>query len=557
MAFDPVSLRLIRLTGPLLSIVLLAIFSFQQGRVMSLSGVDPALKKPRAPGLREPPGHRGQVGGLSRSGASPAAVLATLAICAAGGLIFGSVLGGTWYYVRGRTAQASPSPYVAPPMPVPSRTETSSIESMRVQVDRQRTETQAILERQRTAMQDRMARQHESMRQEMETRHAEIRDRMERMRASAVEFPRIESPMTPGFPEPIVPAFPKVVPDEAFPTRPVSAGPRAQTTQVVRPPLIERPVSVSYSRSVPRTFRVREEFIDPVPQSSSDAAEPHLARLRSLMHDPSAFSTEASWFMRRRSTLTDELAVRIEETIATFIFESKTPEAVTVLPRLLYWYGEADLPQLARLFVRLTETDDGAAALERRQTIVGTLQRYRRLDAWWRQPPAADVVRAMRGSKTVSGHFVPTLETLPTPFCPQMEELLLEMAFDGTPESTCAQRQALRNVATRDRLIDAALARLESSDEGEREGAYMVLAATEPLPTYTNAALEALASAFANESIEPSPLAHAALTRWLDEPHAERFDEYCDCECPIRRTAARAATGRFEKDERSLASIAK
>lgn len=521
---------------------------------MSYGGVDPALKKPPAPGSREP------LAGTSRSGASPAAVLATLAICAAGGLVFGSIVGGTWYYARGRSvqassgAQASSAPPVAPSLPAPPGMETSPLEAMHVRLERTRTDAQVLLERERTAFQERSARRHESLRQEIETRHAEMRDRMKQMRASAIEFPHIEPFPTPEFPEPIVPDFPTVVPDDTFPTRPDSAKARTHATPVARPPLIERPISVSYSRSAPRPTLSREYFSAPIPQTWSDPAEGRLERLQALVHDPPAFSSEASWFVRRRSLLTEELATRIEETIATFICESESPESVTVLPKLLYWYGDSDLPQLARLFVRLTGMDDETASLELRQTIVGTLQRYRRLDPNWHEPPAAVVLRAMRGSRTVSGHVIPTLETLPTPYCLAMEDLLLEIAFDGTPESTCAQRQALRDDASRDRLLEKAISRLESPDEVEREAAYMVLAATEPMPRHMDAALGAIASAFANESIEPSPLAHAALTLWLDEGHADSFDEFCECDCPIRRTAALAAIGRFRKNDRVFVS---
>ncbi|HEV7279645.1 MAG TPA: hypothetical protein VGN57_05480 [Pirellulaceae bacterium] len=335
-----------------------------------------------------------------------------------------------------------------------------------------------------------------------------------------------------------------------------SASPAVPRGEAGRPPLIARPVSVTYSRSASRPSLLRARAGIDEPGATFDSAEYRLERLQIFSQRPDAFAAEAAWFAQRRSALSEAILASVEKTIQEFVLRGESPEAVRALPKVLTWYGRPNLASLAKLILRAVELDDPRSPLPRRQILIGTFQRYRMLDEEWRDPAAGDVLRALTQSKTVESHLVPSIEALHPPFAAPVEEFLIDYSFAAATESMYAQRKALLHPPTCDRLLDAAIARLESTEEAERESAYVILTAAEPTPERADAVLTAIRCAFANESVPPSPAAHAALSRWIDREHADGFREFCDCECPVRRYAARAVVNRYALDELDAAAIA-
>jgi hypothetical protein len=330
-----------------------------------------------------------------------------------------------------------------------------------------------------------------------------------------------------------------------------SASPRGEAS---RPPLIARPISVTYSRSASRYSRMRSSSESASQPSSLEPTEARLERLQALSRFPDAFATEAIWFAQRRASLSGELLFRIESVIAEFILQGDSPEAVRALPKVLFWYGQPNLDSLAKLLLRAVEHDSYASPMPRRQILIGTFQRYRTLDADWRDPAAGDVLRALSRSTTISSHLVPAIEALHPPYPAAVEDFLIEYSFAASCESMYAQKKALLNSPTCARLLDSAIVRLESTEASERESAYVILAAATPSPERADAILDALCHAFGNETVEPSPAAHAALARWIDREHADDFRTFCDCECPVRRYAARSAVARFPMEAGALAA---
>lgn len=321
-----------------------------------------------------------------------------------------------------------------------------------------------------------------------------------------------------------------------------------------RSPLIVRPVSVSYSRSAARPSRSRLLPDGDDAESSFDPSAERLERLQILAQRPDAFAAEAVWFAQRRASLSQAMLASVENTIADFILRGDSPEAVRALPKVLTWYGRPNLASLAKLILGAVKLDGPRSTLPRRQILIGAFQRYRTLDADWRDPAAGDVLQALTQSTTISSHLVPSIEALHPPYEEPVEDFLIEYSFASSSESMHAQRKALLDPPTCERLLEAAIVRLESPEEAERESAYVILAAAEPTPDRTSAVLDAIRIAFENESVAPSPAACAALACWIDDEHAARFRAFCDCDCPIRRYAARAVVARFPMETEAFAS---
>lgn len=496
---------------------------------------------------------------VARTGASPGCVVATLIFCAGGGALFvTTVVVAAIGFAVYASSQAE--------------------QSARVQAG-------GADQAQRIAA-ERL--------EEMQTRIEQDQDRMrQRMESLRVEPSRFEPIEMPAFPEPMAPAFPSSFPRHDFPRGPrfeprnaepiefehrftpsvfehpaaerpafgrpavrppgFSASPMIPSGEASRLPLIVRPASVTYSRSVSRPSRLRPSSGEETRSPTTDPIEQRLERLQALSHHPEAFAVEATWFADRKPILSEATVVRVETTIEEFILHGDTPEAVQALPQVLPWYDRSNLEGLGRLLLREAELENVDSPMPRRQILVGTFQRYRTLDRDWRYPGAGDVLRALTKSMTISNHIVPSIEALHPPYPASVEDFLIEFSFAAASESMYAQRKALIDRPTRERLLDEAVARLESIDEAQRESAYVILAAAGPTPERADAALDAICHAFANESVEPSPAAHAALARWIDREHAADFREFCECDCPIRRFAARAAVARFPVEADALA----
>lgn len=496
---------------------------------------------------------------VARTGASPGCVAATLVFCIAGGALFVTtgvvaIVGFAIY----ESSQAKEKARVdAAGADQALRSAAERLEEVRTRVERDR----------------------ERMRQRMES------FRFEPPRFEPIAMPAFPQPMEPGFPSgfprqdfPIGPCFepariepiefehrfaPSIFEQPAVdrpsfgrpPVRPAgfSASPMIPSGEASRLPLIVRPASVTYSRSVARPSRLRASQSEQAPSEPTEPIEQRLERLQALSHDPDAFTDEALWFAQRRSSLSEAMLVRVETTIEEFVVRGETADAVRALPKVLSWYDKSNLAGLGRLLLREAERDGVDVPVPRRQILVGTFQRYRILDIDWRYPGAGDVLRALTISTTISTHIAPSIEELHPPYPAPVEDFLVEYSFEPASESMFAQRKALLHRPTRERLLDEAVARLESTDDTERESAYVILAAVEPAPERADSTLDAIYRAFANDSVEPSPAAHAALARWIDREHAASFREFCECECPIRRFAARAAIARFPAEAEALA----
>jgi hypothetical protein len=393
----------------------------------------------------------------------------------------------------------------------------------------------------------------QARRSEAEVRLDELRARLERDQERMRQ--RLEMP---PMPEPMESAYHAGFPRHEFKRSDFPRGPRFESPngprgEAARPPLIVRPISVSYSRSAARPSRSQLRIEGDDANSSPDRTDERLERLQILSRSPESFAVEALWFAERRASLSDAMLAGVEKTIEEFILRGESPEAVLALPKVLVWYERSNLASLAKLILRAVELDNSGSPLPRRQILVGTFQRYRTLDKDWRDPAAGDVLRAVAQSTTISSHLVPSIEALHPPYARPVEDFLIEYSFEASCESMYAQRKALLDRSTCDRLLEAAIARLESIKEAERESAYVILAAAEPTPDRAGAVLDGIRSAFLNESVPPSPAAYAALARWVDSQHAADFREFCDCDCPIRRYAARAAVARFPVEADALA----
>lgn len=492
---------------------------------------------------------------VARTGSSPGCVVATLIFCAGGGALFvTTVLGGALAFAIYASSEAE---------------------------EARRSDARGRLEE----LQARLEQDQERMRERLETER--------------VEPHRFEPIPMPAFPELVEPSFPATFPRHEFPRHDLPRGPRfgprsmeppgyapieiehrfspsiferpasdrswprphgfsaspvAPSGEASRLPLIVRPASVTYSRSMSRPSRLRSGVADETAGPTPDPFEQRLERLQAFSQDPEAFAGEAVWFAQRRRSLSDAILASVEKTIAEFVARGDTPEAVRALPKILSWYGTSNLAALAKLLLREVEQDGRDSSAPRRQILVGTFQRYRTLDPDWRNPAAGDALRALAGSTAVASHVAPSLEALNPPYAAPVEDFLIEFSFDSASESMYAQRKALLHRPTRERLLDEAVARLESADDAEREAAYVILAAAESTPERADAVLEAICRAFANDSVEPSPAAHAALACWIDGEHAASFRDFCDCECPVRRFAARAAVARFPIEAEALAA---
>lgn len=316
---------------------------------------------------------------------------------------------------------------------------------------------------------------------------------------------------------------------------------------------IVRPASLTYSRATSRS-PVRTVAGGETEGSTTRAVDERLERLRSLSQDPAAFAEEAFWFAERRPSLSGATAASVEQTIAEFILSENTEKAVEALPRVLTWYDGSNLKALAETIERAVERESPRSSTSQRQILVGCFQRYRLQDPDWRDPATGDVLQALTKSITLASHIAPSIDELHSPFPGPVEDFLIEFSFAPASESMYAQRKALMDPSARDRLLERAIENLESPDEAKRESAYVLLAAAGSTPDRADVVLDAIRHAFAEEDIDPSPAAHAALVCWIDDEHAADFREFCDCECPVRRFAARAAVSHYFDEREVLAS---